>query len=1232
MPPGTLLYRTGSNGQMFGYQGPLIETAGGIIKAVNAGHVAIYIGKIAGEDYIVEAIAGGIVKTPAKYFLNRQANEAYLGAKIPLGLSPVRQAKAVAIAKSLAERDLAYDFDFHRQKGSRSGDWTCVGLTEKIYESADISNPNNIAALEYDSRYYAIDITPDGYDNYSLANQDGDRFSRDKEFSQIARRTELLFPFPEKIGYSAGLEKDGARYLFMPYTQFLQPTLTTVQSDITLSTNEDYGLVRGETNWLAIGLRWSLINNPISSLKNIALKAGETAVTIKNYLLGSESGTAIVLDNKQKTDLESDTKSLPKAVVVKNTLPVAVATASSTSKTTSASNKTATSSNSGVKVNVQTTKNTNDALEGNNSPLVSKLPTTPALVKIYDPSVAVVAEPDSEPDSELNFEPEIIKKATADINSNPNAKIAEDAPKLANIFAVYATGANDWIELYNPTDYDFDLAAAGYRLEKTKSAADPGIMMRIGNTQDGTYPGGTIIKARGKYLIVRSEAADYFKNQAQAIATRPDFTWSGSGYTIYLGVGAISSNTDDDIVEALGFGPDSSYYQGSAPAPELTDNYVLSRVAYDNNNSLDYSLIKSTDPSISWTANDPAPVEPENDEPEESEDPDPTPDPDPTLEPDPVVPIISRIIINRIYATGNNEWLELYNPNPVAVDLAASGYRIEKTITADDPSLIMRIGNELDGTYPGGVMIEPGGVYKIVRAGASAYHINGADAIATRLEFLWSGGDYTLYLGKGPISSSQDEDIVDVVGYGPAAMYFLGSGPAPSITDGFILSRLADTLDNSSDFELVDSLDPDLVVAPDPDNPVTTDPGRYVFPEPIVSSGLVNVWHFDDCFGSGKRVVGKWDCALDLGATGSFASMLAPPADLDQFTISFYYKQNGEYARLQLDLANEALERFSVILTRNLATLEGFPNSSWRYYKEVPFDELWHQATVVVDQSQDYWAVYIDGEEIIREVFMANLPVLSTIDIKGDLTSAVVDEIAVWHRSLAPEEVRTNYLAGAPYYPITQRSFQAAPELLHFWQFAEDTGTSTIDEVASLSMTLDSSQWSARVHDNYAIATSMGLPISAALNIPLETKDFSVAFWWRNSSFPNEGRADIMFYDNSPDKKTLFGLEANYYRLGYYYNQEYGIFTKELDLGLPYDDNWHHVAMVYDSYRYRLSLYVDGVEVMFKPYIWLPDWSTIGSLDISTKYYQALLDDFRIYKGALNISDIQEIYTNTRAN
>jgi len=66
--------------------------------------------------------------------------------------------------------------------------------------------------------------------------------------------------------------------------------------------------------------------------------------------------------------------------------------------------------------------------------------------------------------------------------------------------------------------------------------------------------------------------------------------------------------------------------------------------------------------------------------------------------------------------------------------------------------------------------------------------------------------------------------------------------------------------------------------------------------------------------------------------------------------------------------------------------------------------------------------------------------------------------------------------------------------------------------------------------------------------------------------------------------------------------------------------------MVYDSYRYKLSFYVDGEEKTTRPFIWLKDNEAITRLSVSSNNFSAAIDDLGVWQGALSASQVQEIY------
>ncbi|HHE76580.1 MAG TPA: hypothetical protein ENL27_01195, partial [Candidatus Parcubacteria bacterium] len=236
-----LLYKTSSNNKIYGKNTNIIFKLNKLVPPnfeLNCGHTGIYVGKDKyGIDMVVESVPGGVIMDPLKYFVNLENNEKFLGAKIPKNATKNQREAAAAIARALAKLHLKYDFSYRYQKGPESRQWTCVGLTEKVYES---TNPQKIKELdsimendygkvfqilEYNPSQYQINITPDGYDNKSVYNQEAnDVFSATKEFSKISRRKQ----FGEIIGTNCGREYNGERYFFFPWTQYLQPTLESV--------------------------------------------------------------------------------------------------------------------------------------------------------------------------------------------------------------------------------------------------------------------------------------------------------------------------------------------------------------------------------------------------------------------------------------------------------------------------------------------------------------------------------------------------------------------------------------------------------------------------------------------------------------------------------------------------------------------------------------------------------------------------------------------------------------------------------------------------------------------------------------------------------------------------------------------------------------------------------------------------------------------------------------------
>lgn len=210
------------------------------------------------------------------------------------------------------------------------------------------------------------------------------------------------------------------------------------------------------------------------------------------------------------------------------------------------------------------------------------------------------------------------------VTASISAGAIADHVVISEIQAYNESAKDDWIELYNPTSQNIDLSTENYRIYRAVTAAQS-LVMRIGNPDDGSYPGGTIIPAYGFYLIVDSDASESLKAKADAIGNRSEFTWTGSNRTLYLGNDTISSDDDPNIVDKVGFGSGATYYE-TLPAPAIPDGESIQRKvnatinesdiygpAWDSdNNSADFFIQESPKPTNSTTSSaDPLPPIPE---------------------------------------------------------------------------------------------------------------------------------------------------------------------------------------------------------------------------------------------------------------------------------------------------------------------------------------------------------------------------------------------------------------------------------------------------------------------------------------------------------------------------------------------------------------------------------------------------------------------------------------------
>jgi len=168
--------------------------------------------------------------------------------------------------------------------------------------------------------------------------------------------------------------------------------------------------------------------------------------------------------------------------------------------------------------------------------------------------------------------------------------------------------------------------------------------------------------------------------------------------------------------------------------------------------------------------------------------------------------VVNEVSVDSIVGTGgtDDDWIELYNPTGEAVSL--DGWSIQKA-SASGSSLSRQA---LSGQIPAKSH------FLIVRNGSSTSQAlkDAADVLASDSFSLSNNNIVYLVNDNNNITGASDANIVDLVGFGTAAI-FEGAAAAPAIPEGKSIARLAngeDTDQNAADFAVSDNPTPEGAV------------------------------------------------------------------------------------------------------------------------------------------------------------------------------------------------------------------------------------------------------------------------------------------------------------------------------------------------------------------------------------------------------------------------------------
>jgi hypothetical protein len=224
---GAILYHTSKGDSIYGRTAAL-ELPCSVIqlahREMKSGHVGLYIG----NERIIHAITPTVEETASANFIPQSYLDdgcRYLGAKVPVGFDAWTEEQVDQLILLAREQvGKPYDIQFRHQKGPDT--FTCVGLVEYLYEQV------------------GYNITTDGYyaggaggltytQTYSCEATLGFDWAGVNTFAELVEFSSFEHPLADPL--NVGMIHDGKRYMFFPYTQYMQSTIVDVATDIPIS-------------------------------------------------------------------------------------------------------------------------------------------------------------------------------------------------------------------------------------------------------------------------------------------------------------------------------------------------------------------------------------------------------------------------------------------------------------------------------------------------------------------------------------------------------------------------------------------------------------------------------------------------------------------------------------------------------------------------------------------------------------------------------------------------------------------------------------------------------------------------------------------------------------------------------------------------------------------------------------------------------------------------------------
>jgi len=229
-----------------------------------------------------------------------------------------------------------------------------------------------------------------------------------------------------------------------------------------------------------------------------------------------------------------------------------------------------------------------------------------------------------------------------------------------------------------------------------------------------------------------------------------------------------------------------------------------------------------------------------------------------------VVSVDAPLLLNEVYGGGGNsgapfdrDFVELVNPGDAPLDLA--GYSLQYASVAGGSWQV----TPLSGSVPAGSTFVVGQAFGSNTAAPDVP----VDLEGTEVPMSGTNGKVALVAGVAPLTCSTgcaDVDaVVDLVGWGPNASSWAGTGPAPATTNATSVARdvaHTHTADNAADF---------TAGAPTP-TPAGTDPQEPVDPQTVTIVDIQGTGEVSPLVGATVTTSGVVTAAYPTGGLNGY--------------------------------------------------------------------------------------------------------------------------------------------------------------------------------------------------------------------------------------------------------------------------------------------------------------------------------------------------------------------------